>query len=94
MSLKYRDVPIIIQNIFMVLFFLTPIIWEARVFGNNSLFVYFNPFFHMIEVFRAPIVKNEIPWSSITFLTVFTVITFLCNAFIYQRKISKLGNWL
>lgn len=93
-SLRYRDVPVMVQNILMMFFFLTPIIWKARMFGENSIFVKLNPFFHMIEVFRAPILYQTIPQQSINFLILLSVVLFFLNAVLYSRFISKIGNWL
>src|SRR5690606_36033047 len=57
---RYRDVTQIVQNVMQVLFYLTPIIWNAHLMPDrvSKVILQVNPFFHMLEVMREPILGN------------------------------------
>lgn len=71
---RYRDIPPIIQSVLQILFFLTPVLWRAEDLPNRAIFVVSNPFYHLIEIVRAPIIPGVIPWTSFG-LCVFSGIT-------------------
>jgi len=61
---RYRDIPQIIQSLMSVLFFLTPVIWDTTQLKGRFFVVEFNPFYHFLEVVRAPLLGATIdPWS-------------------------------
>lgn len=65
---RFRDVTQIIQNILQILFYLTPIIWNASLMPDRvpRWILEVNPFFHMLEVIRAPIegyAPNASSWN-------------------------------
>ncbi len=55
---RYRDVPLVIQNVMQVIFFLTPIFWMPNGASHRPLFAAANPFYHLIELIRAPLLGN------------------------------------
>lgn len=59
---RFRDVNQIVQNVLQVLFYLTPIIWNAKLMPDRlpRWILEINPFFHMLEVIRAPI-EGDVP---------------------------------
>src|SRR5262249_46191934 len=52
---RYRDLPEIISNVMQVAFYVTPIIWPASLLSDGQLFLDLNPFYHLIEIVRAPL---------------------------------------
>lgn len=64
---RYRDVTQIVQNVMQVMFYLTPIIWSADLMPDrvSPLVLQVNPFYHLLELVRAPIegkVPDAISW--------------------------------
>ena len=57
-SVTNRDIPIVTISIFQILFLITPIIWPASALGKRMEIAYFNPFYHMVEVVRSPILNG------------------------------------
>ena len=53
-SARFRDVPQIVASIVQLAFFITPIIWKPELMPDRALIVDLNPFFHLLEVVRAP----------------------------------------
>ena len=61
-STRYRDMVQIIQNVLQVLFYATPIMWTATRLPEGLVhdILYFNPFLHLIQIVRAPLL-GEMP---------------------------------
>jgi len=59
---RYRDLGPILASITQLLFYLTPIIWqpELMVAKGRVIFLDLNPFYHIIEVVRAPLL-GQVP---------------------------------
>lgn len=63
-SARFRDVPPIVASIVRILFFVTPIIWMPELMPGRALMLAvvldFNPFFHFVELVRAPLL-GQVP---------------------------------
>ncbi|KXX66331.1 ABC transporter permease [Marichromatium gracile] len=55
LSARFRDVPLIIASMVQVLFFITPVIWKPEMLPGRALLLHLNPFYHLVEVIRAPL---------------------------------------
>ena len=58
LSVKMRDIPILINTLFKLLFLITPIIWPAKALGSRINIALWNPFYHFLEVVRLPLVGD------------------------------------
>ena len=54
-SARFRDVPPIVASVVRILFFVTPIIWMPELMPGRAFVLDFNPFFHLVELVRAPL---------------------------------------
>jgi len=64
LSARFRDVPLLIQNAFSVLLWLTPVYYRPeQLAGRIRTVIELNPLTHIIEVARAPFL-NEVPHAS------------------------------
>jgi len=52
---RFRDIPEIVRNGIQLCFFVTPIFWKPSMLPDRALFIDVNPFYHLIEVIRAPL---------------------------------------
>jgi lipopolysaccharide transport system permease protein len=93
---RYRDVPQIIVNLLQVVFYLTPIIWMPQLLPKRAsiLLLNLNPFFHLIEIVRAPLLgtfPSTLNWQVSIVLAmagwVFTIV-------FYGRFRSRIAYWL
>ncbi|MGE0410215.1 MAG: ABC transporter permease [Amphiplicatus sp.] len=53
--LRYRDLIQIVMNFVQITFFLTPILWMPSQGRIDPLWVKLNPFYHLVEIVRQPI---------------------------------------
>ena len=57
---RFRDLPLVVQSILQVAFYLTPIIWLPELLKGKAEFalVQANPIYHLIELVRAPLLGS------------------------------------
>jgi lipopolysaccharide transport system permease protein len=93
-SARFRDIPRIIASLAQVLFLITPIIWTPDLLGSRSYLAQSNPFFHLIEVVRAPLL-GTLP-SAQTWIVVLsiTAINALATAFFFLRFRARIAYWI
>ena len=60
LSARYRDVPPLVASITRIAFFVTPIIWMPEHLPARAVLLEFNPFFHLLELVRAPLL-GQVP---------------------------------
>lgn len=64
---RYRDIGQIVTNLIQVVFFITPIMWMPSLLKNKGVALWIlviNPFYHFIEIFRAPLLGHALPITS------------------------------
>lgn len=61
---RFRDVAQIGLYALQMIMFMTPIVWQPNQVRPGSPFIIYNPMYHLIEVFRAPIFEHRIPVES------------------------------
>ena len=94
LSTRYRDVPQIIANIIQVLFFLTPIFWSPESLPQRPVFVHFNPFFHLIELVRAPLLGASVSAETWIFCAIGAVGGWIITALLYRRAFARIAYWV
>lgn len=91
--LRFRDILNIIQNIFTVLFFLTPILWMPSLLENKTYFIYGNIFFSMIDIMRSPLIGNGLPRLSFIICIFFLLLSILLSAYLFGKYKNKIALW-
>ena len=90
-SARFRDVPQIIGSVLQVAFFLTPIIWKPEHLPARSWFVDLNPFYHFVEIVRAPLLGQALSlrtWATTLLVTAAGwSVTFIVYC-LYRRRIA------
>lgn len=93
-SLRYRDVAPLVGHIMRPLMFLTPIIWNADNFPDRAIFIHWNPFFHIVEVFRGPLLGETPALFSYVFLVVLTGLCVAASLSIFSRYRARVAFWV
>jgi len=54
---RFRDITQVVINVLQVLFYATPIMWMVKILPDHvsHAFIQWNPFYHLIELVRAPL---------------------------------------
>jgi ABC-type polysaccharide/polyol phosphate export permease len=57
-SARFRDIPEVLKSVTQLCFFLTPVLWPADRLAASSFLLDYNPFYHLIELLRAPLLGH------------------------------------
>ena len=87
----------LVANVFMFTFLLTPIIWHAESMPADSLrgtAMRLNPFFHLVEAVRAPLLGDPVEMLTLGYLAAMTVLGWLLAAAAYRRFAHYVPLWV
>lgn len=93
-SARFRDVPQLINSIFQIAFFITPIFWKPELLKGRTFVIDFNPLFHLLEIVRAPLlglVPTAKSYLAVLFITLVNLL--LVSAF-FTRFRSRISYWV
>lgn len=95
-SIRLRDVPMLVATVFQVLFLVTPVIWPAKALGSRAILAEFNPFYHLIESVRGPLLNLSEPlFNHHLAISVAMALAGTClTLFLYFRWNRRVLYWL
>jgi len=93
---RYRDLVEIVSSVMRICFFITPIIWIPIDGAGGALgnFLIFNPFYHYLELVRAPLLGNSISQITWTVVLSITVLGFFITTIVYNKSSRSLSLWV
>ena len=93
-SARFRDIPRILASLAQILFLVTPIIWTPDLLGPRSYLAQANPFFHLIEIVRAPLL-GVLPSALTLWVTLaITAINGLVASCFFLRFRGRIAYWI
>jgi lipopolysaccharide transport system permease protein len=93
-SARFRDIPRITASLAQIVFLTTPIIWMPEMLGPRSYLAGGNPFFHLIEIVRAPLLGAPPTSETLIATTAITAINFLVAMILFSRYRSRIAYWI
>jgi ABC-type polysaccharide/polyol phosphate export permease len=91
---RFRDIAPITQSAVQVLFFITPITWAPSMLPKDSHILSLNPFAHLLEITRAPLLGNAPAPGAWTYAFVACGMSVFCAAAAYRIKARELPFWV
>lgn len=94
-STRYRDITPIIGSMLTLLMMVTPIMWKQDMLHGIRVYIArLNPFFHLIDIVRAPLL-GEIP-SFISYICVITmaIVGLIFSLSLYAKYRHRIAFWL
>lgn len=94
---RFPDFGQLLSNISIFLFLLTPIIWYPEMMPAGSIrgqLMRFNPFYHFVEIYRAPILGQPVETGSLWYVGVMTVAGLVVATFAYRRYARYVPLWI
>lgn len=74
-SARFRDIPPVVASVMQFAMFVTPVFWPAeRLKGAKHVVLDFNPFYHMLEAVRAPLLGVPIAPHTYSVLAIMALI--------------------
>jgi lipopolysaccharide transport system permease protein len=93
---RYRDLPQIVSNLLMVLFYVTPVMWTPESLPRSAgrYLLDANPAYHLLEVVRAPLLGTAPALASWAFSLALTVVGWGLTIWVYGRYRKRIPYWL
>lgn len=94
LSARFRDIPMLINSVVQIIFFVTPIMWKPALLSRRAYIADINPFFHLVEIIRAPLLGHA-P-STLTYLLVLliTVLNLGVATLVFTRFRARIAYWI
>jgi lipopolysaccharide transport system permease protein len=93
-SARFRDVPPLISSIVQIVFFVTPIFWKPELLKGREYVTDFNPFFHLLEIVRAPLLGSVPSAKSYLAVLLITLINVVITGTFFSRFRSRISYWV
>jgi ABC-type polysaccharide/polyol phosphate export permease len=93
---RYRDLAQIVASVLQVALYLTPIIWMPSLLPDRmgATFLQLNPFFHLLELIRAPLLGVVPSLTSWLVVLVITVVGWGFTLLVFSRLRHRVAYWL
>jgi len=93
-SVRYRDFPMIVGNMFTALFWLTPIMYFPSLLRDKQYLLNFNPFTHLLALVRDPLLGQAPPMMSWIIVSAITVVGWTFALYFFSRFRKRIVYWL
>ena len=95
LSTRFRDLPPTMTNLMQVMFYITPILYEPdQLPAKLRLIAHYNPLYHVIEVFRRPLLGETSALESYAVATTTLVVGGLAAFALFRRFRGRIAYWL
>ncbi|MDB2536655.1 ABC transporter permease [Alphaproteobacteria bacterium] len=93
---RYRDLPQIVGSLLQVAFYLTPIVWMPSLLPAraNASLLQLNPFYHLLELIRSPILGNVPSVTSWLAVIAMAVIIWVLALLLFYRFRKRIAYWI
>jgi lipopolysaccharide transport system permease protein len=93
-SARFRDIPQLVSSVVQIIFFVTPIMWKPELLQRRTYIADFNPFFHLLEIIRAPLLGTVPAPKNYLVALLVTVINFAIAGAFFTRFRSRISYWV
>lgn len=91
---RFRDVPPIVSNLVQLGFFLTPVMYQTQALGKATWIAQANPFFHFLQIVRAPLLGMEVPLDSWVYALAASVACGAVSLALFARYRARIAYWV
>ena len=93
-STRFRDVPQITASLAQIAFFVTPIMWKPSLLGSDQIVATMNPFFHLIEIIREPLLGKPPTLNNYIAAAIITTTNGSLASFFFARYRARISYWV
>jgi lipopolysaccharide transport system permease protein len=94
LSARFRDIPQVINSVIQIVFFITPIFWKPELLHGKLYIADYNPFFHLTEIVRAPLLGSLPTFQNYVSVLLITVVNFAVTGALFTRFRARLSYWV
>ena len=93
-SARFRDVPQIVISVMQFAIFVTPVFWTPDRFPERHAVLAFNPFYHMLQAVRAPLLGQHVDGLSYGVLVALAAIGWTATFAIFAATRRRIVHYL
>ena len=93
-SSRFRDISHLVKAIMLPMMFLSPVFWMPSQMEPLMPYLWWNPFFHYLEIFRAPLLDQTVPVESWTFVGLLFAGVVSFGFLLFARYRQRIIFWL
>ena len=93
-SARYRDVPVMVQNILNILFWFTPLMYFPEQLGSKRFLADYNPFAHIVALVRDPLLGRTPTLPDWLVVLALAVLGWFGTFLFFARFRSRIVYWL
>lgn len=93
-SARFRDVPQVVTAVVQVAVFITPVFWRPETIKSHRFVLDGNPFFHMLEVTRRPLLGEAVSPHSYWLLAGMAVVGWIFAFILFARTRRRVVHYL
>lgn len=94
LSTRLRDITHFVRAVMQAMLFLTPIFWLPSQMGGLMKYLWWNPLYHYLEIFRAPLLTGNFPFESWVFVLILWAFIALFSMLLFARFKQRIVFWL
>jgi ABC-2 type transport system permease protein/lipopolysaccharide transport system permease protein len=94
LSARFRDIPQLINSVVQLIFFVTPIMWKPELLSRRAYIADINPFFHLVEIVRAPLLGQVPDLENYLAILLITAINLALVGYVFTRFRSRIAYWI
>ncbi|MBI1209532.1 MAG: hypothetical protein GC191_19895 [Azospirillum sp.] len=94
LCLRFRNLPQSISGLLQVGFFLTPLVWPDFFLGRYQFLNEINPFYHLVELIRSPLLGRPIPLLGWAYCVATLIVAALLGLAMNRVSTRRLAYWL
>ncbi|MBA8842460.1 lipopolysaccharide transport system permease protein [Ochrobactrum sp. RC6B] len=93
---RFRDMTQVVANVLQVMFYATPIMWMVKILPDHvsRAFIEWNPFFHLIELVRAPLLGTAPTMLDWGFTIALAIVGWTIAIVFFGRYRWRVAYWL
>ncbi len=93
-SARFRDVPQVVISIMQFAMFVTPVFWPVNRLGKHQFVLVMNPFYHMLEAVRAPLLGTAVAPHTYLFLAAMALVGWLVTFSLFANTRRRIVHYL
>ena len=94
-SARFRDIPPVVASVMQFAIFMTPVFWTPdRFSGEHMAVLHFNPFFHMLDAVRAPLLGQAVPALTWQVLAIMALVGWSGAFLLFARTRRRIVHYL
>ena len=93
-SARFRDIPQIVTSVMQFAIFFTPVFWPTDRFSAHRAVLDFNPFYHLLQAVRAPLLGQAVEAHTYLILVIMGVVGWAFTFAVFARTRRRIVHYL